>query len=143
MRVWGVKPTRGQKKKDKSTFFVAMTWELLNSKAYKKLPHTAKGALPYFLGKPKKFVQDPLYYRDVFIFPYAEAKTLGYAKKTFYRVIDALFQYGFIDLIEIGGLRSSGKTTSKFKLSNRWKDYGFFNFVKADRRKVIEKQIQH
>ena len=129
-------------KKNKLPPFVAMPWTLLHNKAYKDLPPTAKGILPYFLGKPLLPFSSPQYTHVVFIFPYAEALKLGYAKKTFYRAINSLYQFGFIDILEIGGLRGSGKTNSKFKLSDRWKDYGLFSFQKADRRGLIERQIQ-
>ena len=133
---------RGRERKNKLPPFVALTWELLNSKAYKDLTPTAKGVLPYFLGKIKRPLQDPQYYQENFIFPYAEAVKLGYAKKTFYRAINSLYQFGFVDIIEIGGLRGSGKTSSKFKLANRWKGYGLFSFQKADRGKIVQAQIK-
>ncbi len=104
--------------------FVAMPWELLNSQAYKKLPHAAAKALPYFLGKVKLTWNDPERYSETFTFPYPEGKRLGFAYGTFSRAIDNLIEHGFISLVEKGGLRGNRKGYNKFTLSNQWKDYG-------------------
>jgi len=110
--------------KNKLPPFVALTWELLNSKAYKELPPTAAKMLPYFLGKVKIPLGNSQYYTLTFSFSYSEGVSLGAAKKTFYNVLCALVAYGFIEPIEKGGLRGCGLTSSTFKLSDRWKKYG-------------------
>jgi len=54
--------------------FVAMPWELLNSRAYIELNNAAKAALTYFMGKPHMVYASPEYYSVVFRFSYREAK---------------------------------------------------------------------
>ena len=112
------------KKKDRLPPFVALQWELLNSRAYIDLPPSASKALPYFLGKIKLTWHDPARYSEIFTFSYPEGKKLGFAYGTFSQVIDNLVKHGFIILVEKGGLRGKGKGYNKFRLSNRWKDYG-------------------
>lgn len=104
--------------------FVALTWEMLNHKAYIDLPASAKGMLPYFIGKVRAGVRDPLHYTTGFTFPYSEAERYGCARKTFYNVIVALVEHGLIDPVEKGGLRGTGQSSSMFRLSARWKKYG-------------------
>jgi len=104
--------------------FVPMTWEMLNSKAFKELSYSASKALPYFLGKPKIKLTYSEYYESVFEFTYSEAKNLGFHTKTWKRCITDLIDKGFIDPVWKGGLRGDGKSASKFKMSSRWLDYG-------------------
>jgi hypothetical protein len=112
------------KKKDRLPPFVPLPWELLNSRAYIDFPPSALKALPYFLGKIKLTWHDPARYSEIFTFSYPEGKKLGFAYGTFSQVIDNLVKHGFIILVEKGGLRGKGKGYNKFRLSNRWKDYG-------------------
>ncbi len=108
----------------KNTPFVALTWELLNSKAYKQLPNSATKILPYFLGKAKIDFRDPVRYETHFAFTYSEANRMGLAKSTFSKALQDLMKFGFIDPVSKGGLRGTGLTSSMFKLSKRWEDYG-------------------
>lgn len=113
-------------------FFVAVTWEILNSRAYKDLPPSAAKALPYFLGNKetrKVSFGDPSRYEIPFTFRYAEAEHLGFARRTFHQVLTDLMGFGFIDPVSKGGMRGCGFTKSKFKLSLRWKHYGTPEFV--------------
>jgi hypothetical protein len=104
--------------------FVAVSWEILNSKAYIDLPASAGKALPYFLGKTRSFFNDPQYHLIEFKFSYAEGKRLGFAPGTFSKIIQALVQVGFVDPVDKGGLRSDGKCGNIFNLSARWRGYG-------------------
>jgi hypothetical protein len=104
--------------------FVPLLWATLNHKAYKALPPSAAKLLPYFLGKIQIPFRDHEYYKRTFNFTYSEAKNYGCARKTFYNVVTALVQYGFIDPVKRGGLRGLCMTASIFKLSDRWKQYG-------------------
>jgi len=111
---------------------------MLNSQAYKVLIPSAAKALPFFLGKVKNIAyRDSRRYMTPFVFPYAEAGTLGFARKTFYRVICNLVAVGFIDPVERGGLRGVHGSYSRFKLSRRWEQYGMWGFEKKDWTKVI------
>lgn len=108
--------------------FVPLLWDVLNSKAFKKLPASSAKALPYFLGKAGKESKltplNPDFYNQHIQFPYSEAKGLGFASGTFANIIQTLVRYGFIDPVERGGIKSFGYGKSTFKASERWKDYG-------------------
>jgi hypothetical protein len=103
--------------------FVAITWQLLNSMAYKKLPSSAAKALPYFLGKIKCTFRDPERYATEFTFSYPEGLRLGFSHSTFAKIIRDLETFGFIDWIVQGGMRGKGKGYNRFKLSDRWEHY--------------------
>lgn len=108
--------------------FVAITREMLNSKAYRDLPPSAAKILPFFLDKVRVNYHDPSRHTTTFTFPYSEARKLGYGKTTFYKILKALMRKGFIDPVSKGGLRGFGLTKSSFNLSQRWKKYGGFDF---------------
>jgi hypothetical protein len=103
--------------------FVALTWQLLNSIAYKKLPPSAAKALPYFLGKIKYTFRDPEKYSTEFTFSYPEGLRLGFAHSTFAKIIRDLEAFGFIDWVVQGGMRGKGKGYNRFKLTQRWEHY--------------------
>ena len=111
--------------------FVPLTWEMLNSRAYKELTPSSAKALPYFLGKVKLPYHDPEKYRIEFEFRYSEAERLGFANTTFYRSITKLIDFGFMDPVSKGGKKSSGYSSNRFKLSERWKGYGTKDFRKV------------
>jgi len=100
--------------------FVAMTWKLLNSDAYKGLSCPAAKILPYFLGKPKRPLTDPEYYTVEFKFSYPEGVRLGFAKSTFAKCIRELHDRGLIRKVKHGGLRGNGKGYNFFVLSRQW-----------------------
>lgn len=105
--------------------FVGVDRLLLESQAYRSLPPTAGKMLPYFLGKMKSLLSTAeTYYSTSFTFTFAEGRKYGCTKKTFYRVICALVQFGFIDPCVKGGIFQQGHVSSLFKLSKRWKRYG-------------------
>jgi len=112
--------------------FVPLTWQVLNSAAYKALPHSAGKALPYFLGKVKLPYRDPRKNSTAFAFSYTEAKKYGFANATFHRVICELMSKGFIDPVDRGGLRGGGLSNSLFKLSDRWMKYGTQDFEEIE-----------
>ncbi len=115
-------------KKNKLPPFVAITREMLHSKAYMKLPPSAAKILPFFLDKIRVVYKDPARYSTTFHFPYSEARKLGFGKTTFYKILKALMKNGFIDPVEKGGLRGYGLTRSSFTLSQRWEGYGRADF---------------
>ena len=112
--------------------FVALTWELLNSKAYIGLHSTSAKMLPYFLGKLHLIAGAPGYDSTPFEFTYSEAERLGCARRSFSRVIRELIKKGFIDPARKGGLKGTGLTTNQFKLSYRWRRYGHADFIEKD-----------
>ncbi len=119
---------RGKKGNSISGGFVQLPWDMLNSNAYIDLPPSSAKALPYFLGKVKIPYSNPDKHLMQFNFTYSEAKQFGFASTTFYRSISELIAKGFIDPVSKGGKRSSGYSSSRFKLSDRWKKYETENF---------------
>jgi hypothetical protein len=110
--------------------FVAVFWELLNSEAYRKLTASAAKALPYFLGKNgSSSHKEGNEYSGTFELSYGEAKRYGFATRTFSRVIQELVEKGFVDPAGYGGLRGFCKSFNKFKISDRWKQYGTKHFI--------------
>lgn len=103
--------------------FVPLTWDLLNSPAYKKLTFSAAKALPYFLGKVKIHHGDTARYDTRFTFSYPEAEKLGFATATFSRITKELVLIGFIDFWEKGGLRGKGEGYNKYLLSKKWETF--------------------
>ena len=71
--------------------FVALTWDMLNHRAYINLSPSAAKILPYFLGKIQRIpFKDPARYSTAFAFRCSEAETLGFNRRTFWRALDEL-----------------------------------------------------
>jgi hypothetical protein len=119
-----------RKRNNISGGFVALTWELLNSAAYRELPYSGAKALPYFLGKVRG--HGPERYDTEITFSYTEGQRYGFARATFSKAIQNLVRMGFIDPIDKGGLCSDGKSYNIFKLSRRWEKYGTDAFQPVD-----------
>lgn len=116
---------RQSRNKPKSPPFVMMPWDLLNSAAFIALSPSAAKALPYFIGKQgKAYKREKEDFRGVFEFSYLEAKRLGFATRTFSRIIVELIEKGFVDMAGYGGLRGFCKSFNKFELSERWHNFG-------------------
>lgn len=120
--------------------FVPLTWEMLNSLAYKELSPAAGKCLPYFLGKVKGKWNAPERYTSDFSFVYGEAQRYGFTRPTFARVIRELIGCGFIDGVDRGGLRGEGKSCNLFRLSRRWVDYGTAKF-KVQRWDTVQPRV--
>ena len=101
--------------------FVAISWETLNSQAYRQLNFASAKLLPYLLGKPKLRFDDLNYYESTFSFSYGEAESLGFARQTFSRCIKDLQVGGFLVKVSSGGLRGESKSYSRYRLSNLWR----------------------
>lgn len=123
-----------KRRKDRLPPFVPLTWQMLNSQAYKELPASAAKALPYFLGKVKVGYNDLQKYHIEFSLSYTEAQRFSFAVAIYYRVIENLTKYGFIDPIDKGGLRSRNRSYNLFRLSMRWKLYGTSEFERIEWR---------
>lgn len=111
---------RNYKPKKKFDPFVALSWKLLNSPAYKDLTPSAAKILPYFLGKVKVHHDSPERYTESFIFPYDEAENLGFTTATFSRVRKELEELGFIERHMKGGMAGRKEVCSKYRLSCKW-----------------------
>ena len=66
------------------------------------------------------------YENDNLSFTYAEAQEFGISTSQFYRSIKKLVEVGFLDVEHRGG--AYGQDYSRFKLSDRWKQYGTKDF---------------
>lgn len=126
--------------------FVAMPWEVLNSKVCWTLTHSSRACLPYWMGKPKARFDSPEYYEKEFIFPYPEAQRYGFAKATFAKIIRELVEKGFVDPKDKGGLRGDGKGYNRFVLSRRWKKFNGPDFEGVSwaqfKPRAKQKQVQ-
>jgi hypothetical protein len=132
----------GKKKTYKIKHFVALSFDMLKSEAYIKLPPSAKGMLPYFLWKVKIPYSDPSYYHAEFNFTFSEAIKYGCSKRTFYRVLEGLMKNGFIDPTRKGGRNGGRDTASIFRLSKRWMKYGTFEFQNISWAQFGQDQIR-
>ena len=138
---------RRRTKEPKLPPFVAIPWELLNSKAYCALSHSARACLPYWLGKPKIHYLAPEYCTKEFVFPYPEAQRYGFARATFAKIIREVVEKGFVDPKDKGGLRGDGLTYSHFVLSRRWQKFNspefeqvsWSQFQPRSKRKQVQK----
>jgi len=125
--------------------FVTVTWEVLNSQAFKSLPFSARACLPYWLGKPKAPVKSSDYYEKEFSFSYPEANRYGFASATFFKIICVLVEKGFVDPKGKGGLKCDGFGLNRFCLSRRWEKYGKADFIPSSwaQFQPREKRKQH
>lgn len=110
------------KKKNRLPPFAAILNDEMLSTAYMELKPSAAKAYPHF----KRIAGIVLKKSGghVFDFTYAEAKKLGFARRTFSEIINDVNAKGFIDIVEHGGMRGQRRSNSKYRLSERWKDYG-------------------
>ena len=68
------------------------------------------------------------------VLTYAETtKKFGIARSTFRNSIDQLVKLGFIDIAHHGG--GMMKDSSKYGISERWREYGKEEFIKKSRKK--------
>lgn len=81
-----------------------------------------------------------IYSDEEFIFPYAEAASLGIKTTQHWKNINKLIEIGFLDLAYQGGWyqkHEREKDYSRYKLSDRWRDYGKPEFKKVEKQKVL------
>jgi hypothetical protein len=92
-------------------------------------------------GRKRKII----YTDDGFVFPYAEAAALSIAKNTqYWKNINKLIGVGFLDLLYQGGWyqkHEREKDYSVYKNSERWRNYGTADFVKAEKKKTLPKSF--
>jgi len=110
--------------------FVPILNDELESTAYRKLTATAAKLLPYFKRINSKATRGAPDYITLFGFTYTEASKYGFARRTFSRAVQELQKHGFIDIVEIGGLRGAGHSCSQYKLSKRWATFGGIDWAK-------------
>ncbi len=107
--------------------FIVVTFEMMNSNAYKKLTGSALKVFHLCQRKVKERRRVERF-KVIFSLTYTEAKKEGLWHSAFNRGMNQLQEVGFIDCIEKGGMRFQGKACSYYRLSKRWKDYGTPNF---------------
>jgi hypothetical protein len=108
--------------------------EELSSKAYQQLSGNAAKALPYFRrihGILQKKLGDK--FNGLFDLTYKELVSFGFARSTISRMITDLSEKGFIDIVVQGGKRGCGKSNSKYKMVERWREYDTKAFIKRPR----------
>ena len=121
--------------------FVPIFNEELESAAYRALSASAAKVYPFFKridGKLRKKMGTD--YNGIFDFTYSEAERYGFARKTFSRAITELNDKGFINIVSQGGKRGCGMSNSKYKLSDRWRDYGR-TVMRWDNGKTVEREV--
>lgn len=120
---------RGKKQNKIPGSFVAITYEMIESKAFKELNSSSLKSLILCMRKVKTY--DPIdRFKLQFSLTYPEANKQGLWDSAFSRGIKQLQQLGFIDCVMKGGMRFQGKANSLYRLSQRWKRYGMPDFQK-------------
>lgn len=115
--------------------FVPLLLDIINSIAYISMSHSARGLLPYLMAKVKLAITHPERHEFEFSFSYSEGRKYRFSNDTIEKSLYQLIHRGFIDPVSLGGMRGLGKTTSTFKLSERWKHYGTSNHKPIDWKK--------
>lgn len=107
--------------------FVPITYEMINSKAYRELSGARLKTLILCLRKVK--THNPIdRFKLQFTFTYPEARKQGLWDTSFSRGLKLLQQVGFIDFVMPGGKVGFHKEASFYRLSQRWKKYGTSEF---------------
>lgn len=130
-----LRPENKEKKFDLRKREARMTGAMLQSPALRKLSGTGLFILLRFLQK-REWIYNKrrrrVEYLDIEIpFTYEEAVCLGISLSSFHQNMRRLVELGFIDVVHQGG--AYGHDYSRYKLSDRWMDYGTDRF-----RKVIK-----
>lgn len=108
--------------------FVALTYEIIDGRAFKKLNGAAMKAFILCLRKVRTFNPHDRYSYQ-FTLTYAEAQKSGLWASAFDRGIKELHKFGFIEIVHRGGMRFQGKSRTTYRLSQRYQKYGTAEFV--------------
>ena len=118
-----------KKKKNKIAGpFVALTYEMIDCKAFKELNGAAMHALILCIRKVKTYNPHDRFSFQ-FTLTFAEAKKSGLHASAFDRGIKQLHALGFIEIVHRGGMRFQGKACTKYRLSQRYQKYGTAEFI--------------
>ena len=121
---------------------VYLSWEILNSDAFKKLSAKGIQVLLRFLQKRTwadtkvKKIKKRVYNDKGLSFTYAEAQELGISTSQFLEILKRLIELGFLDMEHQGG--GLARDYSRYALSERWRDYGKPDFKKVVKRRVLQ-----
>ena len=69
-------------------------------------------------------------YSGEFNLTFTEAETLGLSRGTTMRAVRDLVKRGFVDIVVQGGLRSQGRTSSIYRVTERWRSWGGLQTLK-------------
>ncbi len=116
---------------------VYVSWEILESEAFKQLSATAIRVLLKFLQKRTwiKMRKNTIYENGNLVFTYTEAGEIGISRSMFNNILHKLIEVGFIDMEHQGG--GLGRDYSRFAFSNRWENYGTDAFKAAEKKRVL------
>ena len=117
--------------------FVPILNDELASTAFQALPPSAAKLYLYFKRvnmKAGKSIPDTTI---IFGFTYTEAEKYSFSRHTFSRAVQDLAKHGFIDIIEVGGLRGFGHSCSKYRLSKRWVSFGGLDWARDDHKQAM------
>jgi hypothetical protein len=106
--------------------FVPILGDELDSLAYRDLSGNAAKLYIYLKRAARNAAHIAgISERDaVFDFTYSEAKKYGFAERTLIRCLKELWAFGFLLVIERGGLRGTRRSNSKYQLCKYWKTFG-------------------
>ena len=121
--------------------------DMFYSEAFKGLTRSAMLTLMRCMQKRKWEKQkihgkkQTIYFDDGFIFPYSEMEGLfEIGETTCWKNVKKLVEVGFLDIEHQGGWyqkHEREKDFSVYKYSERWRNYGTLEFVKAEKKKVL------
>ena len=112
--------------------------KMMESEAFRSLSGKAMWILLRFIqkqtwGHMKHGVRNIRVYENRGLsFTYTEANYFGISDATFYRSIKTLVEKGFLDPEHRGGSLGQGRDYSRFKLSDRWSNWGTHAFQYKD-----------
>jgi hypothetical protein len=69
-------------------------------------------------------------YCGEFNLTFSEAETLGLSRGTMMRAVQDLAERGFIEIVVKGGLRSQGRTSSVYRIVERWRTFAGLQTIK-------------
>ena len=118
-------PTK-KKKNPKPVKELALKIDMLNSEVFRSLN---QGSINVYFDMQIKHQNRELKGKSSRIpFSYGLAKKKGIAPSTFRRATKELREKGFIEIVKTG-TGGPKPSSSKYKLSNRWKKYGTDDFI--------------
>lgn len=113
-----------EKHRERLPPFVPLEMLMLDSPAYVDLTGNAAKLLTYFIRSCVRAKRGKPDTTTLFGLTYTEAGKLGFCRRTFHNAMKDLVSHGFIDQVEIGGLRGAGHSNSQYRLSIRWLSWG-------------------
>lgn len=125
----GVTKRKLTKKRGYLRPYISGSWcpvedSMLLSKAFCKLAPSAVVLLLHMLRIDKNLAwKNGDQYSGAFNLTYTEAERFGLARATINRAFDELKTHGFIEIVVQGGLKSRCKTSSVYRIIERWRTW--------------------